>query len=78
MKKHLLLLAVLCLPGLALLLLPEQAHAADEDFVSRLVHEFYSKALSECGRIFRYAIATGRAERDIAADLRGGVDSQNL
>lgn len=28
-------------------------------------------ALRECGRIFRYAIITGRAERDVAADLRG-------
>lgn len=26
-----------------------------------------------CGQIFRYAIATGRAERDIAADLRGAL-----
>lgn len=31
------------------------------------------QALNECGRIFRYAIATGRAERDIAADLRGAL-----
>lgn len=30
-------------------------------------------ALNECGRIFRYAIATGRAERDISADLRGAL-----
>lgn len=43
MKKHFLLLAALCLPALALLLVPEQAHAADEDFVSKLVHEFYTK-----------------------------------
>ncbi|MFZ2949600.1 MAG: integrase arm-type DNA-binding domain-containing protein [Desulfuromonadaceae bacterium] len=26
-----------------------------------------------CGQIFRYGIATGRAERDIAADLRGAL-----
>lgn len=26
-----------------------------------------------CGRLFRYAIATGRAKRDIAADLRGAL-----
>ncbi|MGH8584662.1 MAG: tyrosine-type recombinase/integrase [Gammaproteobacteria bacterium] len=26
-----------------------------------------------CGRVFRYAIATGRAERDPAADLRGAL-----
>lgn len=31
------------------------------------------QALNECGRIYRYAIATGRAERDIAADLRGAL-----
>ena len=30
---------------------------------------------SECGRIFRYAIATGRAERDVAADLRGAISA---
>ncbi len=28
-----------------------------------------------CGRIFRYAIATGRAERDPVADLRGALQS---
>ena len=28
---------------------------------------------SYCGRIFRYAIATGRAERDVAADLQGAI-----
>jgi integrase len=26
-----------------------------------------------CGRVFRYAIATGRATRDISADLRGAL-----
>jgi integrase len=31
------------------------------------------RALSSCGQMFRYAIATGRAERDIAADLRGAL-----
>jgi integrase len=28
---------------------------------------------SDCGRIFRYAIATSRAERDVAADLRDAL-----
>lgn len=28
---------------------------------------------SLCGRVFRYAVATGRAERDISADLRGAI-----
>jgi len=31
------------------------------------------RALQNCGRVFRYAIATGRAERDPAADLRGAL-----
>jgi len=31
------------------------------------------RALQNCGQIFRYAIATGRAERDTAADLRGAI-----
>lgn len=28
-----------------------------------------------CGQVFRYAIATGRAERDVTADLRGAITS---
>jgi integrase len=31
------------------------------------------RVLQNCGRVFRYAIATGRAERDPAADLRGAL-----
>lgn len=31
------------------------------------------RARSECGQIFRYAIATGRVERDVAADLSGAL-----
>lgn len=31
------------------------------------------RGLQNCGQVFRYAIATGRAERDIAADLRGAL-----
>lgn len=31
------------------------------------------RVLQNCGQVFRYAIATGRAERDIAADLRGAL-----
>jgi len=31
------------------------------------------RALQTAGQIFRYAIATGRAERDISADLRGAL-----
>lgn len=31
------------------------------------------RALQNCGQIFRYAISTGRAERDPAADLKGAL-----
>lgn len=31
------------------------------------------RVLSTCGQVFRYAIATGRAERDPSADLRGAL-----
>ena len=31
------------------------------------------RTLQNCGQIFRYAIATGRAERDVAADLKGAL-----
>lgn len=33
------------------------------------------RTLQNCGQIFRYAIATGRAERDISADLKGALQS---
>ncbi|MBU4261002.1 MAG: tyrosine-type recombinase/integrase [Proteobacteria bacterium] len=35
------------------------------------------RAKQTCSQIFRYAIATGRAERDTAADLRGALQSIN-
>ncbi len=31
------------------------------------------RILQTCGQVFRYAIVTGRAERDISADLRGAL-----
>ncbi|RJQ76185.1 MAG: DUF4102 domain-containing protein [Desulfobacteraceae bacterium] len=31
------------------------------------------RARTNCGQVFRYAVATGRAERDPAADLRGAL-----
>lgn len=36
-------------------------------------YETAKRLLSTCSQIFRYAIATARAERDIAADLRGAL-----
>lgn len=31
------------------------------------------RALQNCGQVFRYAVATGRAERDLSGDLRGAL-----
>lgn len=39
----------------------------------RGARETAHRALSVCGQIFRYAIATDRAERDVTADLRGAL-----
>jgi len=31
------------------------------------------RTLRVCGQVFRYAVATGKAERDITADLKGAL-----
>lgn len=36
-------------------------------------YESANRLRSICGSLFRYAIATGRAERDVAADLKGAL-----
>ena len=36
-------------------------------------YELAKRLRSVCGRVFRYAIATGRAERDPSVDLRGAL-----
>ncbi|MDA1305579.1 MAG: integrase arm-type DNA-binding domain-containing protein [Nitrospirae bacterium] len=35
------------------------------------------RAMSNCGQVFRYAVATGRADRDISSDLRGALSPVN-
>lgn len=40
---------------------------------SRGANETAHRALQVCGRVFRYAIATGRAERDPSRDLAGAL-----
>jgi integrase len=40
---------------------------------SRGAIETAHRAMQNCGQVFRYAIATGRAERDPSADLRGAL-----
>ena len=39
----------------------------------RGVLETAHRVLQNCGQVFRYAVATGRAERDLSADLRGAL-----
>ncbi len=34
------------------------------------------RALQQCGQIFRFAVATGRADRDPTGDLRGALQSR--
>lgn len=40
---------------------------------SRGALETTHRAMQNCGQIFRYAVATGRAERDPTGDLRGAI-----
>ena len=40
---------------------------------SRGALETAHRALGNCGQVFRYAVATGRAERDPSGDLRGAL-----
>jgi integrase len=40
---------------------------------SRGALETTHRALQNCGQVFRYAVATGRAERDPSGDLRGAI-----
>ena len=40
---------------------------------ARGAHETAHRMKARCGQVFRYAIATGRATRDPAADLRGAL-----
>jgi integrase len=47
--------------------------AAVRRIESRGALETAHRALANCGQVFRYAIATGRAQRDTAADLRGAL-----
>lgn len=46
------------------------------DIEKRGAIEIAHRALQSCGQIFRYAIATGRAERDISPDLRGALKTR--
>jgi integrase len=53
---------------------PVQLLAVIRTIEARGARETAHRALQDCGQVMRYAIATGRAERDIAADLRGALE----
>jgi integrase len=52
---------------------PPELLAVFRRIESRGAHETAHRARFVCGQIFRYAVATGRAERDPAADLKGAL-----
>jgi integrase len=52
---------------------PPELLAALSKIEARGHRETAHRAKQKCGQVFRYAIATGRAERDIAADLRAAL-----
>ena len=39
----------------------------------RGIHETAHRTRQRCAQVFRYAVQTGRAERDVTADLRGAL-----
>jgi integrase len=52
---------------------PPELFAVLQRMENRGAHETARRALQYCGMVFRYAVATGRMERNIAADLRGAL-----
>jgi integrase len=54
-------------------LTPPELLACLRRIEGRGAHETAHRAHQNCGQVFRYAIATGRAERDISVDLRGSL-----
>jgi integrase len=52
---------------------PQDLLAALRRIEERGRHETAHRARADCSRILRYAVATGRAERDVTVDLRGAL-----
>jgi integrase len=55
-------------------IVPKELLAVIRKIESRGALEVAHRTLQMVGQIFRYAIATGRAEHDISADLRGALE----
>jgi integrase len=56
-------------------ILPHELLLVLRKFEAKGRHESAKRLRSTCGQVFRYAIATARASRDISADLRGALAS---
>ena len=56
-------------------ILPHELLLVLRKFEAKGRHESAKRLRSTCGHVFRYVIATGRANRDISADLRGALAS---
>lgn len=54
---------------------PPMVLAACRKVESEGKHETARRIKTKCGQVFRYAVATGRAERDPTTDLRGALKS---
>jgi integrase len=52
---------------------PQQILEVIRRIEARGVLETAHRSLATCGQVFRYAVATGRVERDATADLRGAL-----
>jgi hypothetical protein len=50
-----------------------QRKAAGRRIEARGAVETAHRALNDCGQVFRYAVVTGRADRDPSGDLRGAL-----
>jgi integrase len=56
-------------------ILPHELLLVLRKFEAKGRHESAKRLRSTCGQVFRYAIATARANHDISADLRGALAS---
>jgi integrase len=59
-------------------ILPHELLALLRKLEARARHDSAKRLRSVCGQVFRYALATARANRDISADLRGALISARV
>lgn len=52
---------------------PQQLLTVVQRIEGRGANDTARRALTNCGQVFRYAVATGRMNRDITSDLRGAL-----